>query len=198
MTLQADELPLFPLSAVLLPGRSMDLRIFERRYIDMIGECGRLQCDFAICLILEGAESGTRAVPASIGCQAHIEDFWTQPDGLLGIRVRGVQRVRVSEVRVRDNGLLIGRIHACVEAPAVPLSAEFGLLATLLRRLAEREDSALARVPADRFDDAAWIGWNLAAEVPLEPVERQLLLQENDVEKRLRLLLEWLPRFTGE
>ncbi len=198
MTLQADELPLFPLSAVLLPGRSMDLRIFERRYLDMIGECGRLECDFAICLILEGEESGAPAVPASIGCQAHIEDFWTEPDGLLGIRVRGLRRVRVGAVRVRDNGLLIGQIQDCVEAPAIPLSAEFGLLATLLRRLAEREDSELARAPAERFDDSAWIAWNLAAEVPLEARERQRLLQEDDVEQRLRLLLEWLPRFTAE
>ena len=29
------ELPLFPLSTVLLPGGRLDLRIFERRYLDM-------------------------------------------------------------------------------------------------------------------------------------------------------------------
>lgn len=195
--LQADELPLFPLSAVLLPGCTMDLRIFERRYLDMIGECGRTGRGFGICLILEGAEVGAPAVPASIGCEAVIEDFWTLPDGLLGIRVRGGSRIRVDQVRVRDTGLLIGKIVRLPEAESLPLPPEFGLLAILLRRMADRASSALASAPASSFDDAAWVAWTLACELPLTPPERQLLLQENAVQARLDSLLQWLPRFAS-
>ena len=36
-----DPLPLFPLQAVLLPGAALGLRVFERRYLDMVAECGR-------------------------------------------------------------------------------------------------------------------------------------------------------------
>lgn len=193
--LRADELPLFPLSAVLLPGCAMELRIFERRYLDMIGECGRVGRGFAICLILEGTEAGAPAVPASIGCEAQIEDFWTLPDGLLGIRVRGGARVRVTEVRVRDNGLLIGRVQRLAEAALLPLPPEFGLLATLLRRMADRASGALGSTPAARFDDAEWVSWTLACELPLSASERQLLLQEDAVQARLETLLHWLPRF---
>jgi len=182
-------LPLFPLSAVLLPGCTMDLRIFERRYLDMIGECGRTGCGFAICLILDGLEVGAPALPASIGCEASIEDFWTLPDGLLGIRVRGGRRVRVAQVRVRDTGLLIGRVEPLPSGESLPLPAEFGLLATLLRRMADRAAGELGSASAARFDDADWVAWTLANELPLTAAERQMLLQENDVCARLAHLL---------
>ncbi len=195
--MRADELPLFPLSAVLLPGCTMDLRIFERRYLDMIGECGRVGRGFAICLILDGVEAGAPAVPASIGCEAAIEDFWTLPDGLLGIRVRGGRRVRVDEVRVRDTGLLIGHVQVLPADESLPLPAEFGLLATLLRRMADRAGGELGSAHASRFDDSAWVAWTLANELPLTPTERQLLLQETDVRARLAHLLVWLPRFAA-
>ncbi len=196
--MRADELPLFPLSAVLLPGCTMDLRIFERRYLDMLGECGRVGCGFAICLILDGLEAGAPAVPASVGCEAAIEDFWTLPDGLLGIRVRGGPRVRVTQVRVRDTGLLIGQVQRQPPDGPLPLPPEFGLLATLLRRMADRAGGELATANAQRFDDAAWVAWTLGNELPLSPTERQLLLQEEDVRARLEHLLVWLPRFAQE
>lgn len=196
--MRADEMPLFPLSAALLPGCAMDLRIFERRYLDMIGECGRTGRGFAICLILEGMEVDTPAVPASIGCEATIEDFWTLPDGLLGIRVRGSRRVRVTQVRVRDTGLLIGQIQGLPDDETLPLPAEFGLLAILLRRMADRATGELGSAPAARFDDAAWVAWTLANELPLTATERQQLLQEDDVAARLAHLLVWLPRFAHE
>ncbi len=187
---------MFPLSAVLLPGSTMDLRIFERRYLDMIGECGRSGQGFVVCLILDGNETGAVSVPASFGCEARIEDFWTLPDGLLGIRVRGGTRVRVREVRSRDNGLLVGRTERLEDLPCVPLPPEFGLLSTLVRRLADRAGGELGATPVAAFDDAAFLGWTLARELPLELAERQLLLQEDDPCARLARLLVWLPRFT--
>ena len=36
-----DRIPLFPLGTVLFPGGSLNLRIFERRYLDLIRECAR-------------------------------------------------------------------------------------------------------------------------------------------------------------
>ncbi|MEM7003912.1 MAG: LON peptidase substrate-binding domain-containing protein, partial [Pseudomonadota bacterium] len=38
---ETDELALFPLRTVLFPGGVLPLRIFEPRYIDMIGNCMR-------------------------------------------------------------------------------------------------------------------------------------------------------------
>ena len=196
--MRADERPVFPLSAVLLPGGRMDLRIFERRYLDMIGECGRSNCGFIVALIVEGRDSGEPAIPARIGCEALIEDFWTLPDGLLGIRARGGRRARIEEVRSRDNGLLIGRIDWLAEPAAEVLPPEFGLLSTLVRRIADRSESDLAGTDARNFDDSAWVAWALANELPLAPGERQRILQEDEPRQRLELLLTWLPRFATD
>lgn len=70
-------LPLFPLQAVLVPGAVIGLRVFEPRYLDLVGECGRSGGGFGICLIAEGAEVGAPAVPAEFGTEAVIEDFGT-------------------------------------------------------------------------------------------------------------------------
>jgi Lon protease-like protein len=43
-------IPLFPLQTVLFPGGPLSLRIFERRYLDMISECLRSNQLFGIVL----------------------------------------------------------------------------------------------------------------------------------------------------
>ena len=47
------EIPLFPLRTVLYPGGPLPLRIFERRYIDMISRCLKAEEPFGVLLIRE-------------------------------------------------------------------------------------------------------------------------------------------------
>jgi Lon protease-like protein len=188
-------LPLFPLKSVLFPGGRLELRIFERRYLDMVAECARASSGFGVCLILQGAESGAPAVPAAVGTLARIVDFETLPDGLLGITARGADSFHVERTRVRDNGLVLGEVTFRAEPPSMPVPAEFGLLATLLDRLAERFGGELAAAPRACFDDAGWIAYRLAEVLPLSMPERQQLLQLSDPVERLGLLAHWLPRF---
>ena len=64
------EIPLFPLNAVLFPGGRLPLRIFEQRYMDMAKACLREDRPFGVCLIREGKEVGSPAIPVDIGCLA--------------------------------------------------------------------------------------------------------------------------------
>ena len=89
------DLPLFPLSAVLFPGGPLALRIFEQRYLDLVRDCARRSSGFGVCLILQGREAGEPAVPAAVGTVARITDFYTLPDGLLGISAEGGERFQV-------------------------------------------------------------------------------------------------------
>ena len=89
---ESRSLPLFPLRTVLVPGAALDLRIFERRYLDMVRDCGRQGSGFGVCLLVDGDEVGAPATPAAYGTEAVIEDFGTTPDGLLSLRVRGRRR----------------------------------------------------------------------------------------------------------
>ena len=184
-------LPLFPLHGVLVPGAALDLRIFERRYLDMVGECGRNGSGFGICLILEGNEAGTPATPVAFGTEAVIEDFGNTPEGLLSLRVRGRRRFHVLRTRVRDTGLIVADIEWRDDvAPSSRLRPEHALLAELLRRILLQVDAGHVDPDPALFDDAAWTGWRLAELLPLSMPPRQALLQLDDPHARLQYLLD--------
>ncbi|MDI1252541.1 LON peptidase substrate-binding domain-containing protein [Thermomonas sp.] len=185
-------LPLFPLQeTVLVPGAALDLRIFERRYLDMVSECGRSGSGFGICLILEGNEVGLPATPTAFGTEAVIEDFGTTPEGLLSLRVRGQRRFHVLRTRVRDSGLVIADVYFCNEDASSPrLRPEHALLAELLRRILEQVAGGNSDPEPSLFEDAAWVSWRLSELLPLSHAQRQGLLQLDDPHARLQQLLD--------
>ncbi|GHC00495.1 LON peptidase substrate-binding domain-containing protein [Thermomonas carbonis] len=194
----APSLPLFPLQTVLVPGAALDLRIFERRYLDMVGECGRNGCGFGVCLILEGNETGTPATPVAFGTEAVIEDFGNTPEGLLSLRVRGKRRFHVLRTRVRDTGLIVADIEWRADAAASSrLRPEHALLVELLRRILLQVDAGHIDPDPALFEDAAWTGWRLAELLPLSMQQRQVLLQLDDPHARLQLLLDGIAAEIG-
>lgn len=193
--MSGSELPLFPLSSVLFPEGGLSLRIFEPRYLDMIRDCARDDVGFGVCLILDGGEVGEPATPAAIGTLARIVDFHTGSDGLLGILARGDRRFRVQQTRVRDDGLIRAQVEWIEEGEIQSVPAECGLLATILERFHEQAGGEYAMVDRARYDEASWVAYRLAEALPLEPSERQLLLQMSDPIERLIQLMHYLPRF---
>jgi len=192
------EMPLFPLPAVLFPGGQLQLRIFEPRYLDLVRECTRQGTGFGVCLILQGAEAGAPAVPASIGTMARISDFDRDDDGLLGIVAEGGSRFRVERNRVRSDGLLRGDVEVWPAEPALPVPVEFALLQSILERLIETMSPRWRHAPRSAYDDASWLGFRLAELLPLEPIEQQRMLELNDPLLRLAELRDILPRFQKE
>ena len=187
-----ESLPLFPLHEVLLPGAAMDLRIFERRYLDLVRDCGRSASGFGVCLILEGDETGAPAIPAAYGVEARIENFDLGEDGLLSLRVRGHRRFHVVRTRVRDNGLVMADVEwRCADEDG-EIRPEHALLGTLLQAMMEKVGTDLAKLPPRIFEPAGWVGWRLAQVLPITPEQRVSLLQEDDVHARLQRLLEWI------
>jgi uncharacterized protein len=194
-TTPAHDLPLFPLSNVLFPGGHLQLRIFEPRYLDLVRECTRTGRGFGVCLILDGREAGQPAVPAAVGTIATITDFHTRDDGLLGITAVGGQRFRVTRTRVRSDGQVRGDVAHWPDEATQPLPAEFGLLATILERLAEQMTPPWRNDVAAHADDASWVGFRLCELLPLDPNECQHMLELDDPVQRLAELRDILPRF---
>ena len=62
--------PIFPLGTVLFPGGVLPLRIFEVRYVEMAKACLKEGTPFGVCLIREGTEVGTPAVPEDSSASA--------------------------------------------------------------------------------------------------------------------------------
>lgn len=186
-------LPLFPLHAVLLPGARLGLRVFERRYLDMLRECSRQESTFGICLILDGDEAGRPASPAAYGVEARIEDFDVGPDGVLVLRLRGQRRFHVLRTRVRDNGLILADVAWSTPDHDDELRPEHALLATVLEHIIEQAGTAFAPTHPAQLEQAAWVGWRLAELLPLEEPQRLQLLQHDDPHQRLEDLLGWMP-----
>lgn len=195
---ETASLPLFPLHAVLVPGAALDLRIIERRYLDMVGECGRSGSGFGVCLILDGVDAGKPATPSAFGTEAVIEDFGNTADGLLSLRVRGQRRFHVLRTRVRDSGLVMAELRFCEEDARSPkLRPEHALLGELLRRILAQITTGNADPEPALFEDAAWVGWRLAELLPLSHAQRQLLLQVDDPHARLQQLLDGIADEPG-
>ncbi len=190
-----SDVPLFPLATVLFPGGPLELRVFEPRYLDLVRECTREGSSFGVCLILGGRETGAPAVPAAVGTLARITDFYTTDDGLLGICAEGGARFRVDQARARDDGQLRADLNRWPDEPTLPLPPEFGLLETILRRLVEQLAPPWSDAPAQRYDDASWVGFRLAELLPLDGIERQQLLEMTEPLERLAWLRDVLPRF---
>ncbi len=189
------DIPLFPLNTVLFPGGLLSLKVFERRYLDLVRSCTRDNSGFGVCLILQGREAGEPATPAAFGTLANIVDFYTLPDGLLGIRAEGGRRLHVERTRVRDNGLVHGEVRLLEDDEPTAIPTEYLLLVTILERLLDKTRGPHAKAARTHLDDAGWVGFRIAELLPLEDRERQHLLQLGDPIERLAQLMHYLPRF---
>ena len=183
------ELPLFPLRTVLFPGGLLPLRIFETRYVDMVGRCMRESGEFGVLLILgeTESESGPNSELATIGTTANIVDFHALPDGLLGLMCRGARRFRLRSRRVQADGLNIGEVEWLTEAPPSAVTPEHRPLTRLLRRVLQELGDTARHLDAD-FDDAGWVSNRLAEFLPLERGAQQQLLELEDPQQRMSAL----------
>ena len=131
-------LPLFPLNTVLFPGCTLDLQLFEPRYLDMLTRCLKQGGGFGVVALLAGREVGAAASHcAELGCEALIRDWQKLPNGLLGIRVEGGRRFRVGASQVQADQLLLAEVQWLAPGEDLPLAIEQADLVALLATLAE-------------------------------------------------------------
>ena len=178
------EVPIFPLRTVLFPGGVLPLKVFEQRYMEMTKACLRDSSPFGVCLIREGHEVGTPALPHSVGCLATITE-WDMPQlGLFQLLARGSERFRIVATNVAANGLITAEINS-------PLPETPELADPDCRKVLELviEKAGLSNFPTPlKLDDAAWVAYRLAEILPIEPTSRQALLELQDAGERSRVL----------
>jgi uncharacterized protein len=182
-------IPLFPLNTVLFPGGPLKLRIFEPRYVDMIGRCMREDAGFGVALIVEGVEAGGPARTANVGTLARIVDFEQLKGGLLGITAHGGQRFRIDLVRTQSDGLNLADVEWLREEPENAVSEEYSILAELARQ-AFSQLAGLYGDMSPAYESATWVGMRLAEMLPLPVEDRQRCLEILDGTERLKYLSE--------
>src|SRR5437868_14778734 len=123
LTLQS--LPLFPLGTVLFPGAVLPLRIFEVRYLDMIGRCHKAGAPFGVVSLTQGSEvrqPGSKEAFANVGTLATITDFETPRAGLMMIRASGAQRFRITASDQLRHGLWVADVERLAADLVVPVA----------------------------------------------------------------------------
>lgn len=189
-------LPLFPLNAVVFPGGRLSLRVFEQRYLDMITQAIANEAPFGICAIREGSETGTPAIPHTVGTKVRIID-WDMPEtGILRVDALAMERFVIRDIRTEPSGLLLGTVEPVTSEAPTAIPAELELAVEILRHIVAEYGEAHFP-PPQAFDDAVWVGYRLSEVLPLKLSTRQNLLEMNDSVARLRILNEFLRKQTN-
>ena len=183
------DLPLFPLGAVVLfPDMSLNLRVFENRYKQLVSDVLQGDSSFGIALIREGREVGMPAVPHEVGTIARITEVAPLDDGNLYISTVGSQRFRILEV-VEPRPYLLARVEVLDEGPA---EAPEELVAEARQAMTDYVQAVTAMqggwvrdVPVRH--DAVPLSYLIAATVRAEPLVKQRLLEVPTVAERLTM-----------
>ena len=177
---RGEELPIFELPAVILPGELMPLHIFEERYKRMIGHC--LESEEPFGIVFRDDDGSARR----IGCTARVTQVLERfDDGRLDIVVTGELPFRVLD-RFEAEEFPSGEIEPIdLDGEAADVDAEAADLARdAFAKLVER----VAGDPPDADELATNDSYGIAARVELPAETKQRLLELRSEPERMRVL----------
>ena len=182
---QMAVMPMFPLGSVLMPAMPLNLRIFEERYLKLLGDLlGEETPEFGVVLIERGQEVGGGEKRMGVGTIASVNEIGTT-DEFYGLQSVGSRRFRVNAWLpddpypvadidflpdlIWDDNLMPARVH----------------LETKVRRLlAFASEFGDLQYGADvQFsDDPMEACWQLAGVLPVGQLDQLDLLQSQSAE----------------
>jgi hypothetical protein len=201
LTLQS--LPLFPLGTVLFPGGVLPLRVFEVRYLDMIGKCHKAGAPFGVVSLTHGSEvrqAGATEAFSTVGTLAMIEDCESPRLGLMTIRVTGTQRFRITSRDQLRHGLWIADVQRLPDDKAVPIPEDLQVASTALKQLIhslELKSGGKEPLPLQapwRLDDCGWVANRWCELLPLSLAVKQRLMELDNPLVRLELVSDVLAK----
>jgi Lon protease-like protein len=181
-------IPMFPLGSILLPAMPLSLRIFEERYLKLLGDLIiEDEPEFGVVLIERGAEIGGGDKRLEIGTLASVTDIGAL-DQFYGIESVGAQRFKVNAWLpdnpypmadvdflpdlIWDDSLMPSRVHLETKVRnLLAFASEFG-------DLQYGPDTELS-------DDHMDACWQLAGVLPVGPLDQFDLLQSQSAEELL-------------
>ena len=177
-----EEIGLFPLGIVLLPGERVPLHIFEERYKELIGECVSQDREFGLVL---ADDRGVRTIGTRAAVLEVLQRF---ADGRMNIVVEGHDRFSI--VRPTE-----GRSFQTAETE--PVADEPGgepdpqQVEACLEAVQEVADLAGGEIPdVDPADPE--LAFHIAGHIEFEAAAKQELLEMRAERDRLERLIELL------
>lgn len=191
---QLEELPLFPLNAVLLPFARMPIHVFEPKYQELIRNCLRSETGFGVCLIKSGEEVGGHAEPYLVGTACRIISVQTHADNTMDVQIEGKRRFRIRKIDEESHPYLVGHVESIQEEEPVDEN-RLHALATKTRELttnliAHALQHANMQIAQVRLpEDAYALSFVVTEFLTLENQDRQRLLEYTDTSERLGELI---------
>lgn len=196
------DLPMFPLEWVLLPGEELSLRIFEQRYIVLVGDLMRSgDPRFGVVLIARGREVGGGEQRNDVGAMASITACTELGAGRYALRCLTGERIRVREW-LADDPYPRATIETWPDEVGEPVTdGQFRELEDRIVALHKQMASARRRwgVPGRnamlggrrlRSLDPVQRLYSLACRVPMGEADRYALLAAPSLSARLAVLYE--------
>lgn len=200
-------LPLFPLGTVLYPGGYLPLRIFEVRYLDMIGKCHKAGAPFGVVSLTEGTEvrqPGPDGFAAEafnlVGTLATITELSSPQAGLLVIKCTGAQRFQINRQERLKHGLWIADVSRLPDDQTIPVPDDLKPVATslgnLIQTLHERAvpTDQMPLQPPYLLDDCAWVSNRWCELLPMPGELKQRMMALDNPLVRLELVSDMLER----
>jgi ATP-dependent Lon protease len=192
-------MPILPLKeTVVFPDSMIPLAIGQERSIRLVDEAVANDRPIALVTSRDGDDEAQSADDLyAVGTAAAIHKMIRVPDGTLRILVQGLRRVRLTRI-VQDDPYLVGEFE---ELPDV--STREKEIAALARNVETLFSRIIALVPylpdelqlaAANAEDPSALANLIATTMRLKTSEKQELLEEADVEARLRKLTVLLNR----
>jgi len=191
-------MPMFPLGSVLFPAMPLALRVFEERYLKMMGAIlDHEASEFGVVLIERGSEVGGGEHRFDVGTTAQVLQI-EAPEGPLEVIARGERRFRVTSW-LEDDPYPQAEIEYLEEFSAsdvdlAALAATEETVRTTLEYLKGLDLSLPWPTEIELAEDPLEKAWQLAGISPLGTLDHQDLLNSSDVAS----LLETTHKTVGE
>ena len=181
-------MPMFPLGSVLFPSMPLTLRIFEERYLKLLGDLMSSDTpEFGVVLVSRGSEVGGGDQRMTIGTVASVTEIGTT-DEFLGLESFGSRRFRVNDW-LPDDPYPIAEIDFIPdlmwEDSLMPARVHLESQVRTLLSLASEFGELVFGADIELSDDPVSAAWQLAGILPIGELDRFDLLSSQSAEELL-------------
>lgn len=177
-------MPVFPLPLFILPEGRQRLRIFEAKYISMIG---RIQQDN--CFVVARYDKNLSFNIPSWGTLVHIADFHVGEDQILLIDVEAIRLLELTNMTYQNDGLLLAQTRPQPHwdlTSVIDKPPEF--LSHALQTLLEKHSHFGDLYPSLSLSRVDWVCARLIEVLPIPLIEKEKFIQSNSLPSLISLL----------
>lgn len=195
--MKTNNLPVFPLGLVALPGTIQNLQILEPRYINMVKDC--MENDHGFVIVFQKELPGGDYEISKKGSYVEIIDFNNLSNGLLGITVKCINKVSIKDLTQLPDGLNIAQTYPLIdpEVDDQALLAEFSEIPNILSQLVKHPRVEDMQIDID-FNSADSVAYHLAGLIPIPWSYKQNLLEAFDATQRLNILSKYIEDISSK